>query len=196
MTSGPASILKEPVPAGVLNASAILRPPPERIDVAELMADSIPDAWKNDETNALAIAAALSTQRGLTLPWHTVKSAIDDGIRARWIELSDSNITWPCDFNGAQHVVLQIPQNEKIREDEKDRYQPTPSGTLIAEAALEANGIQDLADQIPEIAKAAIGNSITFNVRIEFSGETPPNPEQVQKINELLSEVSDDLKLT
>ena len=196
LNNEPASILKEPVPAGVLNASAILRPPPERIDVTELMGDSIPDAWKNDKANALAIAAALSTQRGMTLPWHTVKSAIDDGIRARWIELSDSNITWPCDFNGAQQVVLQIPQNEKIREDEKDRYQPTPSGTLIAEAALEANGIQDLADQIPDIAKAAVGNNLKFNVRIEFSGETPPNPEQVQKINELLSDVSDDLKLT
>ena len=196
LTSGPASILKEPVPAGVLSASAILRPPPERIEVAELMADSIPDAWKNDKTNALAIATTLSTQRGMTLPWATVKSAIDDGIRARWIELSDSNIMWPCDINGAQHVVLQIPQDQKVREDEKDPYQPTPSGMLTAEAALEANGIQDLADQIPDIAKAAVGNSLKFNVRIEFSGETTPDPEQVQKINELLSEVSDNLRLT
>ena len=196
LTSGPASILKEPVPAGVLSATAILRPPPERIDVAELMADSIPDAWKNDKTNALAIAAALSTQRGLTLPWSTVKAAIDDGIRARWIELSDGNITWPCDINGAQHVDLQIPQDQKVREDEKDPYQRKPGGMLTAEAALEANGIQDLADQIPDIAKAAVGSSLKFNVRIEFSGETTPDPEQVQKINELLSEVSDDLRLT
>ena len=196
LTSGPASILKEPVPAGVLSASAILRPPPERIDVAALMADSIPDAWKDDKANALAIATALSTQRGLTLPWSTVKSAIDDGIRARWIELSDSNITWPCDINGAQHVVLQVPQNQKIREDEKEPYQTKPGGMLTAEATLEANGIQDLADQIPDIAKAAVGNNLKFNVRIEFSGETTPDPEQVQKINELLSEVSDDLKLT
>ncbi len=196
LTDGPASILKEPVPAGVLRPTAILRPPPERIDVAELMADSIPDAWKNDETNALAIATALSTQRGMTLPWATVKSAIDDGIRARWIELSNSNITWPCDFNGAQQVVLQIPQNEKIREDEKGPYQPKPEGMLTAEVALEANGIQDLADQIPDIAKAAVGSNLKFNVRIEFSGETTPDPEQVQKINELLSDVSDDLKLS
>ena len=196
LTSGPASILKEPVPAGVLSASAILRPPPERIDVAELMTDSIPNAWKDGKANALAIATALSTRRGLTLPWSTVKAAIDDGIRARWIELSDSNITWPCDINGAQHVVLQIPQNQKIREDEKGPYQTKPGGMLTAEAALEANGIQDLADQIPDIAKAAVGNSLKFNVRIEFSGETTPDPEQVQKINELLSEVSDDLRLT
>ena len=196
LTDGPASILKEPVPAGVLKPTTILRRPPDRIEIAELMADSIPDAWKNDKTNALAINTALSTQRGLILPWSTVKLAIDDGIRARWIELSDSNITWPCDFNGAQQVVLQIPQNEKIREDEKDRYQPTPSGTLTAEAALEANGIQDLADQIPGITKAAVGSNLKFNVRIEFSGETTPDPEQVEKINELLSDVSDDLRLT
>lgn len=196
LTRGPASILKEPVPAGVLNASAILRRPPDRIEVAELMADSIPDAWKNDKTNALAITTALSTQRGLILPWHTVKSAIDDGIRARWIELSDSNIIWPCDFNGAQHVVLQIPQDQRVHDDKETIYQPTPSGMLTAEAALEANGIQDLADQIPDITKAAIGSNLKFNVRIEFSGETTPDPEQVQKINELLSDVSDDLKLS
>ena len=69
LTSGPASILKEPVPAGVLSAAAILRPPPERIDVDELMAKSIPDAWKDSKANALAIATALSTKRGVNLPW-------------------------------------------------------------------------------------------------------------------------------
>ena len=68
LNSEPASILKEPVPAGVLRASAILRPPPERIEVAEIMADSIPDVWKNDQTNALAITTALSALRGMTLP--------------------------------------------------------------------------------------------------------------------------------
>ncbi len=46
LTNGPASILKEPVPAGVLGAAATLRRPPERVDVAEMMADSVPDAWE------------------------------------------------------------------------------------------------------------------------------------------------------
>ena len=60
LTNGPASILGEPVPAGVLSASATLQPPPDPITVHELMTESIPDAWKDGKTNALAISTALS----------------------------------------------------------------------------------------------------------------------------------------
>ena len=109
LTSGPASILKESVPVGVLSASSILRPPPAPIALGELLAESIPDAWKDGKANTLAIATALSTKRGMTLPWSTVQSAIEDGIRARWIELSGSDTLWPCDFADAKHVVLQVP---------------------------------------------------------------------------------------
>ena len=190
LTSGPASILKEPVPAGVLSAAAILRPPPERIDVDELMAKSIPGAWKDSKTNALAIATALSTKRGVNLPWPTVKSAIEDGIRARWIELSNDSAAWPCDLASAQQVILQVPSTAR-----EEPSEPKPRGLLMAEDVLEANGIQDLADQIPAIFKAAVGNTLKFNIRIEFGGETTPDPEAVKKINELLAEVSDKLKL-
>ena len=46
----------------------------------------------------------------------------------------------------------------------------------MAEDVLEANGIQDLAEQIPAIFKAAVGNTLKFNIRIEFGGETTPGP--------------------
>ena len=189
LTSGPASILKEPVPAGVLSAAAILRPPPERIDVDELMAKSIPDAWKDSKTNALAIATALSTKRGVNLPWPTVQTTIEDGIRARWIELSNDSAAWPCDL-ASEQVILQVPST--VREEPSE---PKPQGLLMAEDVLEANGIQDLADQIPDITKAAVGNTLKFNIRMEFGGETTPDPGAVEKINELLAEVSDKLKL-
>ena len=67
---------------------------------------------------------------------------------------------------------------------------------LTAEAVLEANGIQDLADQIPALAKAAVGNDLKFNLRIEFGGEIAPDPEAVEEINALLAEVSEKLKLS
>ena len=195
LTNGPASILGEPVPAGVLSTLATLRSPPDSIAVDELMAASIPNAWKDGKTNALAIATALSAKRGATLPWSTVRATITDGIRAQWIELVSDNASWPCDLAGAQHVVLQVPANEEIGEGEGKPYTRRPQGLLIAEAVLEANGIQDLADQIPDIAKAAVGNDLKFSVRVEFGGETAPDSEAVEKINELLSEVSDALKL-
>ena len=69
MTNGPASILGEPVPPGVLGPFAKLRPPPDPIALDELMPSSIPGAWSEEKANALAIATALSTMRGVTLPW-------------------------------------------------------------------------------------------------------------------------------
>ena len=187
LTSGPASILNEAVPPGVLSASASLRPPPDPISVQEFMEAEIPDAWKDRKTNALALATALSNKREVNLPWHTVKTAISGAIQVKWLALSEESADWPCDFSGARHVLLEIPQ--EIHDP------PPPSGLLVAEADLEAHGIQDLADQIPDITTAAVGTGLKFNIRIEFGGETRPDPEAVEKINELLAEVDDTLKL-
>ena len=197
LTSGPASILKEAVPPGVLTTAAVLRPPPEGIDVAQLMPTSIPSAWVESKTNALAISTALSAQWGMTLPWSTVEAVIDAGIRARWIELSTDSAPWPCGIGNAQHVILQIPVPKGVGDASGGPYGSgdKPKGLLSAEAVLESSGIQDLSDQIPAITRAAVGNELKFNVRIDFGGETAPDPEAVKKINELLSEVSDDLKL-
>ena len=65
----------------------------------------------------------------------------------------------------------------------------------MAEATLEANGIQDLAEQIPAITMAAVGTSLKFNIRIELGGENAPDPAVIGAINSLLSTVSDELKL-
>ena len=191
LTSGPASILNEPVPAGVLNASALLRPPPAPIPVDELMNEAIPQAWQDGKTTALALVTALSHRRGATLPWHTVKSAIDGAIRTNWLALSNDSGYWPCALAGAQHVVLQIPQTR----DPKPPIPPNPPGVLVATADVEAHNIQDLADQIPGITEAAVGTDLKFNIRVEFGGETPPDPDAVEKINKLLAEVSENLKL-
>ena len=189
LTSGPASILNEPVPPGVLSASASLRPPPVPIPVQELMDEAIPEAWQNRKTNALALATALSNKEGVNLPWHTVKSAIEGAIQANWLKLSEESADWPCEFAGAQHVQLEIPPEIH------DPDPPYPSGVLVAEADLEAHGIQDLADQIPDMTTAAVGTGLKFNIRIEFGGETRPDPEAVEKINALLGEVDDTLRL-
>jgi hypothetical protein len=192
LTNGPASILGEPIPPGVLTPTATLQPPPSPIEVDELMAESIPAAWKDNKTNALAIATALSAKRGKSLPWPVVRAAIDAGIRASWIELADDGISWPCEFAGAQHAILQIPQGRGVG---GGRVPARPKGLLVAEATVQANGIQDLADQIPEIVKAAVGCQLKFHVRMELGGDTPPNVNAVNAINTLLTEVSAELKL-
>ena len=197
LRNGPASIFGEPVPAGVLAPSATLRPPPEPIAVNELAAESIPDAWSDGTTNALAIYTALSAKRGATLPWLFVRDAIAEGIRARWIEVADAGAPWPSDFAGAQHVVLRKPGGRGgFGEGEREDFKPKPKGALVAEATLLEHDVQELNEQIPALSRAAVGHGLKFHVRVEFGeGETRPDPETVKQVNALLAAVSEDLKL-
>ena len=194
LVNGPASILGEPVPPGVIGPSATLNRPPEPIGVSELTEAEIPEAWTDGKTNALALITVISAKRGKPLPWSTVKSAIDSGISARWIELTPDSGTWPCDFAGARHVVFQVPDSRRGDRvvDGGTQYK---LGTVTGEATLEANGIQDLAEQIPGLTMASVGKSLKFNVRIELGGDEAPDPATIEEINSLLSNVSEEWKL-
>ena len=191
LTNGPASIFGEAVPDGVLSSTAILRPPPTALGVSELTEISIPGAWKDGKANALAIVTALSSLKEVNLPWPTVRKAIDSALHTGWLELSDDSAPWTSSFTEPQNIVFQVPETQPA----PIPGQTSKLGTVVAEAALEANGIQDLADQIPEIAKAAIGNSLKFNVRIELGGDELPDSGVIDEINSILLEVSDELKL-
>ena len=195
MVNGPASILGEPIPAGVLSPSATLDAPPTPISGQELTEESIPDAWTGGRTNALAIMTALSNRRGGNLPWSTIQSGLQTGIRSRWIELSPESGPWPCGFAGAQFVLIQAP-SQRLSDNRGTYGGQKRLGTFTAEASLEAGGIQDLAEQIPALSLAAVGTSLTFNIRIELGGDTPPNPEAIEAINALLTQVSEELKLS
>lgn len=191
LTNGPASIWQESVPQGVLNASARLSPPPLLFAVSDLMAEAIPDAWRDGTTNALALATALSTQRGKSLPWAAVRSAIDSAIKSRWLELAAESGSWPCDFAAAQYIVLKVPAKTGLEEKKEKRRE----GVLVAEASLAANAIQDLADVIPDLTRAAVGHDLKFHVRVEIGGEKHPESTVVAAINDLLSQVSEAMKL-
>ena len=187
LTNGQASIFDEVIPQGILTANAHLQAPPAPIAPQELVAAAIPEAWKDNKANVSVVSDVISRQVGKPLPWIVVKSAIDAGIQARWFELSTDSGPWPCEFAGAQNVVIQAP--------EKAPPPPPPIGVVTAEAALEASGIQDLADHVDEIVMAAIGNNLRFSVRIELGGQNAPPANVVGEINALLAKVSDDLQL-
>ncbi len=195
LIDGPASFFGEPLPDGILSSSSELRWPPTPINVQELMEPSIPSAWKDGKTNALAILTALSARRGMTLPWRTVRSAIDSGVQARFIELTQDSIPWPSDLSGAAKVIIKAAKQYGAGEDEEEEYGAKSPGTFTAQATLEAGGIQDLADKIPEITIASVGNDLKFKVRIELSGETPPTPDVIERINAHLSDVSEGMEL-
>jgi hypothetical protein len=114
LLNGPASFQGEPVPVGVLTASAQLRPPMAPLQVDQLMQDSVPHAWKDGQTTALALSAALATKIGQPVPWTVLRRAIDDSIKARWIELAANSGPWPCEMAAASVVTLRCISRDSI----------------------------------------------------------------------------------
>jgi hypothetical protein len=194
LLSGPASLLAEPIPAGVLTAASTLSVPPATISVPEILPANLSEAWSGEQTNALAIATALSQRAGKTLPWKTIKYVIADSLQARFTQLAEESAPWPCDLPGAQTVKIKV----------------APAGPgggtggggtggggagggqpklLIASAQFEPSEIQDLADLIPQLldfrAKAKI--PIRFHVRLEVGdGTQKPSAEAAAELNKLI----------
>jgi len=191
LLSGPASILGEPIPPGVLNSSAKLAAPPAVIASAAILPENLPGAWKGGYASGLSISTALSVRESKTLPWKTIKDVIGGALQARFLELSEKSAPWPCDFPASQSVILKT-------QTAPPPPPAPPSGMMLcAEADLEPSQIQDLGDIVPkllEIKKA--GLPIRFRMRVEVGdGKTAPPENAVKEVNTLLRDVKKDMQL-
>ena len=198
LVSGPASVLAEPIPAGVLTSKTILRQPPAMIAAAEILPENLPDAWSDGTATALSIATALSQKFGQAMPWKTVKDVITASINARFAELDQTSGDWPCDYPAAQSIKLKIASGPSGRPDVRGIGPATPSTCLVAHPELEPSEIQDLAEIIPNLLelKAKFTIPLTFRVQIELGdGKERPSEEAAQEINTLLKELKDGFEL-
>ena len=109
LTSGPASIWAEEIPAGLLTVDAVLQAPPAPISAVEVLRERLPEAWSGETSTALGIAAALSKRVGKTLPWAIVQRALDGAFHAHLLERTLDSGPWPCDYAGAGSVRLRAP---------------------------------------------------------------------------------------
>lgn len=191
LTSGPASILAEPIPAGLLNADTVLQSPPAAIPAIEILPAALPAAWAGEVTTATAILTALSQKATVNLPWITVRTAIEGALSARFLELATGSGTWPCDLSGANALKLQVPSNKTP----PPPPPPPKPGVLVAEADLSPSELQNLAEQVGALTKAAAGQETKYRLRIEFGGTKRPADAQVAKLNTVLKEVSAKLEL-
>jgi len=102
---------------------------------------------------------------------------------------------WPREYVGAEALKLQVPHAPE----RQYPHTPTPPqlapGMLVAEAELRLNELQDLADSIAYIRQAAVGFELKFRLRLELSGASRPPNDVVAKINLLLQDISDNLRL-
>ncbi len=204
LLSGPASLLAETVPAGVLTPASTLAVPPAIIGVPEILPANLSEAWSGDETNALAIATALSQRAGKTLPWKTVKYVIDNSLQARFTQLADESAPWPCDLPAARTVKIKVALFATgggtgggdtglggTGGDAEHRF-------LIASAQFEPSQIQDLADLIPQLldfrTKAKV--PLRFHVRLEIGdGKQKPSAQAAAELNELIAGLKEDFKV-
>lgn len=203
LISGPASIYKEEIPPGILNDKATLQAPPEPINAQDILPESLPDAWQGETTTALSLATALSQKARENLPWPVIRQVISTAINyQRTLELTVDSGPWPCEYAGAQNVKLRVRQLTAeqpqpigaVSGGQGPGYISQP-GVLVTEAELKSHQIQDLADQIDEILKAAVGHDIKFYLRVELTGLNPPTNETIAKINEMLKEIGEDFEL-
>jgi hypothetical protein len=210
LLSGPASLLAEQLPAGVLSPAASLRVPPTVISAAAILPENLPGAWKDDKTTALAIATALSQQAGHTLPWKTVRDVIGGALQARFLTLTPDSGPWPCELPGAQNLkITLVPASEKvvgvggkgggfIAGVELGGDHPH-THVLIATADFEPSEIQDLAELVPQLlafrTKAQL--PLRFQVRLEVGdGSQKPPAQAAEDLNKLLAGLKDGFQLS
>ena len=201
--AGRASLLAEDVPADLLTDEATLQTPPPPLAAKDVIPDNVPEAWQGRrETTARDIAEALSAKAGKVLPWLIVRDALTLAFNARFVERAGGQ--WPCDYAGAGMVRVcqrseQTPSQPKPSEEgstPKPNYDT--SGALVADATLSVGEIQDLNDQVAALTKAGVdyfGSEPKFSLRLEINPKSQPTKEHIEKFNQLLGEVSGELKL-
>lgn len=200
LLSGPASLLGEPIPAGVLAPAATLRRPPAPLSAASLLPDNLPAAWQGGAASALAIATSLSQTAGATLPWKTVRDAIAGALQARFVELSDDSGEWPCDLVAAKAVRVKVASAPPPGggSGPTGGRRPAAANVRSAEAEFEPSQLQDLGDAVPRLLdiKAKTNLSLRFHVRLEIGdGSTAVDPAVIAEINKALESVAGTFRL-
>jgi len=194
---GSASIYTEELPAGLIGSEATLLPPPAKLSMMDVLPDRLPEAWKSETTTAMAISAALSSKSGRPLPWKIVQTALGDAFKVHYLERTIDSKPWPCDFGDAQWIKIRVPQGVNpppVSGSQTEGYVvPPPAGKRIAEAEMQPNQLQDMADIMGELLGTAGEYHLKFFLRIEVDAKTPQ--EVIDKLNQLLDEVNGEIVL-
>ena len=155
---------------------------PRGLTPHELVEEALPGAWRDGDTSGWALSQALSQARGEQVPWGLLREGIANAVVSRWLEVAEGSTS-----AGSENAAAL-----KLRRT-TDAQTPEPSPDVrVGAALLEANELQDLADRLPDLLSASAGCGLKFRVRVELGEDAPA--EARSELNELLREVSDDLK--
>ncbi len=195
LTSESASLCGEDTPMDVLTDAAVLQIPPAPVPASDLLPENLPEAWEGGKTNAYVLADALSSKAETVLPWGTVRDVIERAVRSRELEFAEDCGPWPCEYEGAKAVKITRP-SAPPKQKPLDMKPSARVGEKAAEAELDTGQIQDLADMVGELKKAAAGHEIRFSFRVTLVGEKEKglDEEAKQKVNEVLKKISEKLQ--
>jgi hypothetical protein len=185
---GPASLLEEDVPLGLISDAAELLAPPPSLSPLSILPEQLPDAWRSGVTDGWSLAAGLSQTAGRTLPWKVVRDAIDAAQRSGLLERTPDSGPWPCDYAGARALTLSVaretPKASKARD---ERIQAVP---------LRADQLQDLVDVLPDLLKATAGCDLRFRIVVEVSGSKASDEAVKRAVNGLIEKIEPGLRIS
>ncbi len=192
LLSGPASLLHEAIPPGLLGSGATLRRPPQPIPPALLLPENLPTAWRDGQTNTLSLCAALAEGREVPPPWTSVRRALDEALAARFLEVVPGGASWPGPYGPSQEVRLRVPQISKTEPRPHPAPRPSETGPsrLVTEAALTPDQIQDLGERVADLKRAAAGLDLRFVVRLELPEGAVASPEVRAELATILTGIA------
>ena len=188
--------LKESIPDAALTDALELLTPLSAISGSELSREALPEAWEEETSSVSKVMQALAQRKGSPIPWTLVVYAINEGLDNKLFEIASADSAWPCSAADADKVGLQVPQTSVVQPP-----LPEPSGFLDkpwgmqAASPLTETEIQDLAETIGGLAEIAPEIDFQFYLSITARGEQP-SPEVLERINETLRKVADELKFS
>ena len=193
LVSGPTSLFKESIPAGVLTDASLLLPPPEPIVAAAILEGNIPAAWKDSKATVAGMLSQLSSQRGKPVPWYQLQQAVDGALRARLVELDANSASWPCDHSAAAKVLLKAVAGAKAGQGGGAAGDNENYNLVAIRAYLQPNELQDLADGLSSILdlQAKHGFKLRFNLAVEATADGGLKPEAAAELRKALDDISD-----
>jgi hypothetical protein len=186
LTSGTASIWGDTPPAGIVSKTAVLRIPPQPIDVSSMTPEALPDAWTANKATAHSIEQAVAAQRGVvSLPWKLVETAITAAMNSGFLVLTPGPVAWPCQPHEAAAVEFAIPEKPKYPSgtDEGGKPKATPPLPKAAfrQATLDSSQMTELVEAMGDVLAAAGNLTLRFRVSVEFAeGETATSEVQAK----------------
>ncbi len=92
---------------------------------------------------------------------------------------------WPGDYVAVQNIKLRLPSTPRIESGKRFELKPD---VLVAEAELRPNEIQDFAEQLRDIRKAAGTLDLKLRLRLELDGRgTSPTQDIVAQSSTISS---------